>query len=291
MHIGGTIGAMGAIRRRSLSDPSARRDATNLSLGLASIGSHTIGYGVAQPGFRWSTDLQAAAGTPSCQVHHVQVFLTGRFGVRMDDGEEAEFGPLDVGDIPPGHDAWVIGDEPVHIIDFAGHSDAIGMPREHERIVTTLLMTDIVESTATASRLGDRAWRELLSDHNRLVRAQLLRFGGSEVSTTGDGFLATFRSAVAALRCAAAVAEAVRDVGIEVRAGVHTGEVEIMGQDVGGVSVHTVARIMGLAGASAVYASSVVVGLADGSDIAFEARGSHQVKGLSLPIDVFALRS
>lgn len=74
------------------------------------------------------------AGTTSCPVHHVQVFLSGRFAVRMDDGEEVEFGPLDVGDIPPGHDAWVVGDEPVHILDFAGNSDAIGMPREHERM-------------------------------------------------------------------------------------------------------------------------------------------------------------
>ena len=81
---------------------------------------------------------------------HVQVFLSGRFAVRMDDGEEVEFGPLDVGDIPPGHDAWVVGDEPVHILDFAGNSDAIGMPREHERIVSTLLMTEIVDSTRTA---------------------------------------------------------------------------------------------------------------------------------------------
>ena len=162
----------------------------------------------------------------------------------MDDGEEVEFGPLDVGDIPPGHDAWVVGDEPVHILDFAGSSDAIGMPREHERIVTTLLMTDIVDSTRTASRLGDAAWKQLLSDHNRLVRAQLVRFGGSEVNTTGDGFLATFRSAVAGLRCAAAILEALRETGIEVRIGVHTGEVEMMGNDVGGVAVHAAARIM-----------------------------------------------
>ena len=273
----------------SLADPAALREAPNFELTVERLGSHTIGYAVVQPGFRWSTDLGPAAGTSSCLVHHVQVFLTGRFGVRMDDGEEVEFGPLDVGDIPPGHDAWVIGDEPVHILDFAGHSDAIGMPREHERIVTTLLMTDIVDSTATASRLGDRAWREVLTHHNQLVRAQILRFGGSEVNTTGDGFLATFRSAVAALRCAAAIVESVRDAGIEIRAGVHTGEVEMMGNDVGGVSVHAVARIMNMAGASAIYASSVTVGLADGSDLAFEARGPQQVKGLARPVEVYRL--
>ena len=280
---------MAQIRKQSLADPAATREERSLALTVARIGSHTIGYGVARPGFRWSTDLQAVAGTPSCLVHHVQVFLTGRFGVRMDDGEEVEFGPLDVGDIPPGHDACVIGDEPVHILDFAGHADAIGMPREHERIVTTLLMTDIVDSTAAAGRLGDRAWREVLSDHNRIIRAQLVRSGGSEVNTTGDGFLATFRSAVGALRCAAALVEAVRDAGLEIRAGVHTGEVEIMGNDVGGVTVHAAARIMGLAGASEVYASSVTVGLADGSGLAFEAQGAKSVKGLERPIEVYRL--
>ena len=280
---------MGAIRRKSLDEPGAKRETPGMTLWLATIGSHTIGYGVAQPGFRWSTHLKPAAGTPSCPVHHVQVFLTGRFRVRMDDGEEVEFGPREVGDIPPGHDAWVVGDEPVHILDFAGHSDAIGMPREHERIVTTLLMTDIVDSTATASRLGDAAWREVLSDHNRLVRAQLLRFGGSEINTTGDGFLATFRSAVAALRCAAAIAEAVRDTGVEVRGGVHTGEVEIMGNDVGGVAVHATARIMALAGPSEIFASSMTVGLAEGSGLAFEPRGPREIKGLDRPIEVFRL--
>ena len=280
---------MGAIRRKSLARPDVSHETPGLAISVASIGSHVVGYGVVQPGWRWSTHLQPTAGTPSCLVHHVQVFLTGRFVARMDDGEEGEFGPLDVGDIPPGHDAWVVGDEPVYILDFAGHSDAIGMPREHERIVTTLLMTDIVDSTATASRLGDAAWREVLSAHNRLVRAQLLRFGGSEVNTTGDGFLATFRSAVAALRCAAAIVDAVRDAGLEIRAGVHTGEVEIMGSDIGGVSVHAGARIMALAGASEVLVSGATVGMADGSGLEFESQGAREVKGLDRAIEVYRL--
>ncbi len=233
--------------------------------------------------------MKPMAGTASCQVHHIQAFFSGRFHVRMDDGEEAEFGPLDVGDIPPGHDAWVVGDEPVTVFDLGGSSDAIGMPREHERIVTTLLMTDIVDSTRRASALGDSAWKQLLTEHNNLVRAELRRFGGSEVNTTGDGFLATFRSAVAALRGAAAIIDALREPGIEIRAGVHTGEVEVMGNDIGGVSVHAVARIMALAGPSEVFASAAAVGLADGSDLAFEAQGQREVKGLERPIEVYRL--
>jgi class 3 adenylate cyclase len=183
----------------------------------------------------------------------------------------------------------VVGDDPAILLDFAGNSDAIGMPREHERIVTTLLMTDIVDSTRTAARLGDAAWKQVLSDHNRLVRAQLLRFGGSEVNTTGDGFLATFRSAVAGLRCAAAILEALGDTGVEVRIGVHTGEVEVMGNDIGGVTVHAAARIMALAGPSEVLASTQTVGMADGSGLAFEPGGSHEVKGLDRPIEVYRL--
>jgi class 3 adenylate cyclase len=280
---------MAAIRRVSFNDPDAVRDLQLAQIRIARIGPHTIGYGVEQPGWRWSTHMGPRAGTTSCPVHHVQVFLSGRFAVRMDDGEEVEFGPLDVGDIPPGHDAWVVGDEPVHILDFAGNSDAIGMPREHERIVTTLLMTDIVGSTRTADRLGDSAWKQVLADHNRLVRAQLIRFGGSEVNTTGDGFLATFRSAVAALRCAAAIAAALSDTGMETRIGVHTGEIEPMGRDIGGVAVHVVARIMALAGPSEVVASAVTVDLADGSGLVFEGQGLRALKGLERPLEIYRL--
>jgi class 3 adenylate cyclase len=227
--------------------------------------------------------------TESCPVHHVQVLLSGRFAVRMDDGEEVAFEPGDVMDIPPGHDAWVVGDEPAVLLDFAGNIDLLGLPREHERMVTTLLMTDIVDSTRAARRLGDAAWKQVLSDHNRLVRAQLLRFGGFEVNTTGDGFLATFRSAVAALRCAAAIPSALADTGIEVRIGVHTGEVEPIGNDIGGLAVHAAARVMALAGPSEVLVSAMTAGLADGSGLAFESRGPMEVKGLDRPIEVYRL--
>ena len=280
---------MGAIRRKSFDDPDGIRDLPLLTVSLANIGSHTIGRGVVQPGWHWSEHLAPVMGTESCPVHHVQVLLSGRFAVRMDDGEEVMFQPGDVMDIPPGHDAWVVGDEPAELIDFAGNIDLLGLPREHERMVTTLLMTDIVDSTLAASRLGDAAWKQLLSDHNRLVRAQLLRFGGSEINTTGDGFLATFRSAVAGLRCAAAIVDTLRESGIEVRIGVHTGEVVPMGNDIGGVAVHAAARIMALAGPSEVVASAMTVGLADGSGLAFEGKGSREIKGLDRPIEVYRL--
>ncbi len=137
---------MGAIRRKSFDDPDGLRDLPLLAVSLARIGSHTIGRGVVEPGWHWSEHLAPVMGTESCPVHHVQVLLSGRFTVRMDDGEEVAFGPGEVMDVPPGHDAWVVGDEPAVLIDFAGNIDLLGLPREHERMVTTLLMTDIVDS-------------------------------------------------------------------------------------------------------------------------------------------------
>ena len=289
LDVGHHHGSMGAIRRKSFEDPDGLRALPLLDVSLARIGSHTIGRGVVQPGWHWAKHMAPVMGTESCPVHHVQVLMSGRFAVRMDDGEEVAFQPGDVMDIPPGHDAWVVGDEPAVLLDFAGKIEALGLPREHERMVTTLLMTDIVDSTPTAQRLGDAAWKQVLSDHNRVVRAQLLRFGGSEVNTTGDGFLATFRSAVAALRCAAAILAALRGTGLEVRIGVHTGEVEPIGNNIGGVAVHAAARIMALAGPSEVFASAMTVGLADGSGLAFEGKGHREVKGLDRPIQVYRL--
>jgi class 3 adenylate cyclase len=280
---------MSQIQRKNLSEPDEVRPYDHGVGSLIRIGTNTIGHGVLEPGWRWTTHMGPVMGTPSCPVHHVQFLVSGRFGVRMDDGEEIILEPNDVADIPPGHDAWVEGDTPVVILDIGGNIDAIGVPREHRRIVTTLLMTDIVDSTRMASELGDQAWRQRLADHNRVVRTQLVRADGTEVSTTGDGFLATFGSAAAALRAAAAIRDGVREAGVQIRAGVHTGEVELLPGDIGGIAVHAVARIMALAGPSEVLVSAVTVGLAEGSGVALEPAGSHVVKGLERPIEVYRL--
>jgi class 3 adenylate cyclase len=282
---------MAAITWKSLDDPDVERVWTRGRGSMAHVGVHTIGRGVLEPGWRWSEHMGPLMGTSSCPIHHLQIVLSGRFAVRMDDSEDVVVLKAgDVVDIPPGHDAWVDGDEPCVLLDVGGNVEGIGLPREHERIVTTLLMTDIVDSTATASRMGDAAWKQVLNDHNRVVRAQFVQFSGTEVNTTGDGFLATFRSAVGGLRCAGAIRDALFATGIEVRAGVHTGEVEIIGNDIGGVAVHAVARIMALAGPRQVFASSATVGLAEGNGLDFEARGARDVKGLDRPIEVFELR-
>jgi class 3 adenylate cyclase len=281
---------MARIRRKNLGKPDERRSFPGMRAGLVQVGPLTIGRAALEPGWRWSTHVGPRTGDRWCQVHHLQLLVSGRLGVAMDDGETAELAPDDVFDVPPGHDAWVIGDEPAVLIDMYGNAAGFGLPREHLRTVTTLLMTDIVGSTALAGRLGDTAWRQRLGGHDRLVRGHLERSGGREVNTTGDGFLATFASAVAAVRCGAAIRDAVRSLDLEVRVGVHTGEVEVRGEDIGGVAVHAAARVMALAGPSEVLCSATTRALVEGSGLSFDARGSHVVKGFEDPITVYALR-
>jgi class 3 adenylate cyclase len=286
---GRTRRSAASIQRKSFDAPDDVRRFAKGSVSLVHLGSLTLGRGIIEPGFRWSTSLKPIQGTPSCQIHHLQIMVQGQFHVEMDDGESADFGPGDVMNVPPGHDVWVVGDEPVVVVDVLGNIGAIGVPGEHERVVTTLLMSDIVDSTLTASRLGDATWKQTLGEHNRLIRAQLDRFRGREVKTTGDGFLATFGSAAGAIRSAVAMRDIVRSLGVELRIGVHTGEVDVLPNDVGGVAVHAAARIMALGRASEIVVSSVTRGLVEGSDLRFEERGHHQVKGLERPIEVFAL--
>jgi class 3 adenylate cyclase len=280
-----------AIEKRNFDAPDDVRRFPKGEVTLVRVGSLTLGRGILEPGFRWSTSLKPIQGTSSCQIHHVQLMLHGRFHVEMDDGETAEFGPGDIMNVPPGHDVWVVGDEPVVVVDMLGNIGAIGVPGEHERLVTTLLMSDIVDSTRTAARLGDAAWKQLLAEHNRLVRTELDRFRGREVKTTGDGFLATFGSAAAALRAAVAMRNSARELGIELRIGVHTGEVEVLPNDIGGITVHAAARVMALGDASEIIVSSATRGLVDGGGFGFEERGHHQVKGLERPIEVFLLET
>ena len=153
-------------------------------------------------------------------------------------------------------------------------------PREYDRVLSTVLFTDIVGSTARAAEIGDSAWRELLARHDAVVRRQLVRFGGHEVKHTGDGFLATFDGPARGVRCATDIAEAVRVAGLEVRAGLHTGECELRPSDIGGMAVHIAARVMAFAGPGEVLTSSTVKDLVVGSGLNFSDRGMHPLKGV-----------
>ncbi|MCH9053521.1 MAG: adenylate/guanylate cyclase domain-containing protein [Proteobacteria bacterium] len=149
-----------------------------------------------------------------------------------------------------------------------------------DRVLTTVLFTDIVESTARAEALGDRRWRDLLEAHNKVVRAELERFRGSEVRFTGDGFLTTFDGPARAIRCGLAIAEGVRPLGIDVRIGLHTGEVNFSGGDVHGIAVHIAARVAALSGAGETLVSRTVKDLVAGSGISFKDFGIHALKGI-----------
>jgi class 3 adenylate cyclase len=149
-----------------------------------------------------------------------------------------------------------------------------------DRILSTVLFTDIVDSTRQAAELGDSEWRALIRRHDDIVRGQLQHFGGKEIDRTGDGFLSAFESPARAIRCAQAIGAAVQSLGLRVRAGVHSGELEVLGHHLGGIAVHIGARITALAGPDEVLVSQTVRDAVIGSGIAFEDRGAHELKGV-----------
>jgi class 3 adenylate cyclase len=159
-----------------------------------------------------------------------------------------------------------------------------------ERVLATVLFTDIVDSTATSSALGDRKWRELLDHHDAATRRQITRFRGREIKNTGDGFLATFDGPARAIDCAHAIRDSARQLGIEVRSGVHTGEVEVRGDDIGGIGVHIAARVAAKAQSGTVWVSRTVADLVVGSGLEFEDRGEFELKGVPGPWRLFEVK-
>jgi class 3 adenylate cyclase len=147
-------------------------------------------------------------------------------------------------------------------------------------VLATVLFTDIVAATEHAARLGDRAWRDLLERHHQLIRRQLVRFRGHEVDTAGDGFFASFDGPARAIRCARAIVESIPQLGLDIRAGLHTGECELVDGKVAGIAVHTGARVASNAQPGEVLVSSTVKDLVAGSDVVFQDRGLHELKGI-----------
>lgn len=154
------------------------------------------------------------------------------------------------------------------------------MGADPDRMLATMLFTDSVNSTTSAAGMGDRRWRDLLGQHHDLVRAELDRYRGREIATMGDGFFATFESPARAVQCAFAITHSVSSLGLEIRVGVHTGEVEVRHKDLGGLAVHIGARIAALAPDGGVLVSSTVKDLLAGSDMQFEDGGEHELKGV-----------
>jgi len=160
-----------------------------------------------------------------------------------------------------------------------------------DRVLATVLFTDIVDSTRRAAEMGDRDWHALLDAHDAIVRSQLVRFRGREVNTSGDSFLAMFDGPQRAIRCAMAIRDAVQALGIQVRAGLHTGECEVRGDDIGGIAVHIGARVSALAGPNDVLVSSTLRDLVIGSGLEFEGRGAYELKGVPGEWRLFAVAS
>ena len=269
-------------------------DLRTFPLGHASVlqlDEVTVGYAVYEPGWRWTTTMPALAGTSTCQLHHVGFAVSGLLHVRTDAGDELEVQPQSLYVIPPGHDAWVVGDEPFVTIDWgSARTWATMLEGVGDGEVVTLLFTDIVDSTATLHRIGDEAWRERLRMHHVRMRDHLNAYRGRQVKTTGDGLLAVFDRPIRAVRCAAAMAAASSAMDLPIRVGIHTGEVEFVGEDVRGLAVHTAARVMALGGPGDVMVSSTTGDLLEGSGVTLEDAGEHELKGLPGPRRVFRLQ-
>jgi class 3 adenylate cyclase len=191
---------------------------------------------------------------------------------------------------PAGDHVFWTGDVDTPLGDIeefvTGHRE--GAADDLDRVLATVLFTDIVDSTRSAAEMGDKAWRRLLDSHDQLAKQTVEKHRGILVKSTGDGILATFDGPARAVRCALAFGTAARQIGLPLRAGLHTGEIEIRGQDIGGIAVHAAARVMAQSGASEVLVSRVVTDLVAGAGLKFSERGSHQLKGLPGSWELFA---
>ena len=270
------------LRRKRFERPDETRPFDHGRIELVRLGELVIGRAVFEPGWRWSEHLRQLTGTESCQNHHVGYVASGELHVEMDDGASIRLREGDVFEVPPGHDAWVVGDEPWVSIDYAGRRTfALGASvTSSGRVFSTVVFTDLSGSTQALHRLGDVRWASLLAEHNDAVRREIERFAGREVTTTGDGFLVIFDTPSRAIEGAMAMVAAARRFELTSRAGVHTGEIELVGEDVRGIAVHASARILALARPDEVLVSETVRDLLAGSGFSFEDRGEHELRGI-----------
>ena len=240
---------------------------------------------------RMNSQIDVTAVLPSIRVPALLLYRMDDQDVNIEEGRyiASKIPAARLVELPGGdHFFWAGDPEPLiqEIEEFVtGHRTAA----DHERVLATVLFTDIVGSTQMASDLGDQAWRDLLVRHNAAIRLELGRWRGREVKTAGDGFLATFDGPARAIRCAKAIADVMGPLGIEVRCGLHTGEVEIVESDVAGLAVHIGARIAALAAPGEVLVSRTVRDLVAGAGFRFMARGVHSLKGVPEEWEVYAL--
>jgi class 3 adenylate cyclase len=282
---------MPRLQAKSFANPDDVRSMPNFRVETVNLDDAHVGYCRFDPGWRWSTDVAPIMGTPSCLIRHVGYSVSGTIRVLMQDGQTLDVGPNSVFEIPPGHDKWVVGDEPWITVEWGATGRAMdaALNEGGNRTLGTVLFTDIVASTATLERIGHAAWQELLTTHNDRIRNELNVFRGREVKTTGDGFLAVFDGATRAVRCAAALISVARALDLPIRIGINTGEIELVGSDIRGMAVHTAARLLDLAGPNEVLLSSTTQALLEGEDLATEDAGTHELKGVTGARHVYRL--
>ena len=228
---------------------------------------------------------------PSVQCPTLVFHRTGDLDSHVDEGRYI------AGRIPGARFVELPGDDHVPWVDMDPMLDEVEEfltgsrpPEMTHRVLGTLLFTDIVGSTAQLSAVGDAAWATLLEQHHRVVRRELARFGGVETDTAGDGFLALFDGPARAIRSAVGIRDALREIGLDIRAGVHTGEVEQAADGPSGIAVHLAARVLGSAGAGEIMVSQTTHDLVEGSGLAFEDRGEHELKGIGGARRLYAVR-
>jgi class 3 adenylate cyclase len=280
---------MSRIEVRDLGEPEA---VVSYPLGTANqvrLAHTVVTRHVLQPGWSWEKHARRLVGTGSCELHHRGLVLSGRMGVRTDEGEQLVIGPNQVFDLRPGHVTWVEGDEELVMVDWAGGAGFGTQPGEHARVLASILFTDIVDSTAFARDAGDASWKRTVAMHDDVVRSVLVGFGGREVETAGDSFLVVFDSAEGAVRCGLALVRALDAIRLPIRVGVHTGGVAVSDDQVRGLAVHAAARILDQAGAGEVLVSGTTRDLAEGAtELTFHSRGRYRLKGLDREYELFA---
>jgi class 3 adenylate cyclase len=240
---------------------------------------------------RMNSQIDISGILPAVRVPTLVIHRTGDKTVSVEGGRDmaAHIPGARLVELPGNDHIYYVGDNADEIADaieefLTGSRGPVAV----DRVLATVLFTDIVGSTEKAAALGDQRWRDLLDNHHATIRRNLARFRGHEVKTTGDGFLATFDGPARGVRCACTIAEEIRRLGIEVRAGLHTGECEMIGDDVGGIAIHIGARVAALAGAGEVLVSSTVKDLVAGSGLRFGDRGSQSLKGIPGEWHIFA---
>lgn len=283
---------MGSMQRKSLDLPDETRTIPNGRTDIWNLGDFVVGRIVFEPGWRWSKDVKPIAQTEWCEYHHLGLIIEGTLHYVTPEGLEMEVSPGMLFEILPGHDAWVVGDEPVVQFDFAGmRTFALPASGRSERILATLVCTDVVDSTATAQRVGPSAWRTMLTELNAASRRQIDKYRGKVVANTGDGLISLFDGAERAVRCALAISDEATALGLRLRCGVHTGEVELLPDNVRGVAVHIVSRVTAVGAPGEVLVSGTTYELVADSDLRFEDRGSHELKGVTGARQLWALLS